>query len=183
MGKKEFDEYIQTKSDKPTSDFKEQQLREWKEYLAILYKNIIEIWMADYIEKGLVTTKYNKIRIHEEFSGDYEVDSLVLFFHNKNIVFEPVGTMLVGAKGRVDIKSANGTVRLILVDKDLDGPNIQVKLFTSKKEKEEYDLKKKAETSKKVEWEWKIFLNNDNIEYIKLDENNFFDILMELSNG
>jgi hypothetical protein len=182
MGKKEFDEYIQYKTVKPDDSFKERELREWFQYITVLY-GYIKKWLSDYIQKNDIKVEVRKKKLYEEFSGEYEADSLELTLKNSKIIFEPVGTMLIGAKGRVDIKSVNGTVSLILVDKKLDSPSIQVHIFTSKKEEEDYESKKKNTVPQKIEWVWKVLVNNDQMRYVTLNEENFFDILMELIHG
>ncbi|GHU20758.1 hypothetical protein FACS1894163_13790 [Spirochaetia bacterium] len=72
---------------------------------------------------------------------------------------------------------------LVLVDKKLAGPNIQVKIFTSDKERKEYEETKKSAPLSKIEWEWKVVINKNQMQYVSLDEENFFDIVMELING
>jgi len=181
MGKKEFEEYIKTQSDEISFD-KDKELAEWRKYLAGLY-DLIEGWMSDYISKKLVKLIKKQIKIYEEFSGEYDIDALELSFNGKTISFEPIATMLVGAKGRVDMIGKNGKVALVLVDKNLDAPNIKVNIFTSEKERKEYEKNEKEKKNEKIIWEWKILFNNDHIRYIKLEENNFFDILMGLTNG
>ena len=41
---------------------------------------------------------------------------------NAEIIFTPIGTLLIGAKGRIDMTSNAGTVKFVLVDKNLSGP-------------------------------------------------------------
>lgn len=186
MKKKEFESYLESTLEKEVanSDFVKKELSDWHDYLDMLYKNILKSWIGEYIEKGLIKFKKNKKNIYEEFSGTYEVESLELNINGKFVIFEPIGTMLVGSKGRVDVVGKNGTVSLILVDKDSNGPNIEIKLFTSKKELIEDEAKEKFSPKKNIEWAWKIFLNNNNrIEYIDLNESNFLDIITGLTNG
>jgi hypothetical protein len=184
MGKKEFEEYItsSTKNESKGIDVAK-ELGEWRTYLNKLYDSIVYIWMKDYISKGMVQVASKTKTIHEEFSGEYEVPALDIIFAGKTVRLDPIGTMLIGAKGRVDLIGKNGTVALILVDKKLDGPNIQVKMFTSKKEAKDYEEKKKGEQPKVVEWEWKVFIKNEQIRYAELNEDVFFDIIMELTNA
>ena len=181
MSKKEFEEYIQTQSLEISLD-KDKELTEWRKYLADLY-GLIKGWMSDFVSKKLVKLIKKQIKIYEEFSGEYNIDALELSFNGKTIFFEPIGTMLIGAKGRVDIKGKNGKVTLVLVDKNSDGPNVKVNIFTSEKERKEHEKKEKDKKQEKIIWEWKILLNNDQTRYMNLDENNFFDILMGLTNG
>jgi hypothetical protein len=182
MGRQEFEKYLRTKPDEQKKFSKEKALEEWRHYLEVLY-GTIEKWVEDYVSNGIVQINKDKtVKLYEEFSGEYDVKAIDLCFHGKTILFEPVGTMLVGAKGRIDVKGKNGQVTFILVDKNLNGPNIHVNIFTSEKERKEYDEKKKNEKPKIIEWVWKILLNKGSMTYVKLDEDNFFDVLMELTN-
>jgi hypothetical protein len=184
MGKKEFEEYIiaNTKDESKGIDVAK-ELGEWRTYLNKLYDNIVYIWLKDYISKGMVQVARKTKTIHEEFSGEYEAPALDIIFAGKTVRLDPIGTMLIGAKGRVNLIGKNGTATLILVDKKLDGPNIQVKMFTSKKERKDYEEKKKTEQPKEVEWEWKVLLKAEYMRYVELDEDAFFDIIMDLTNA
>jgi hypothetical protein len=183
MGKKEFDEYLSynTNDESKGIDIKK-ELDEWRKYLDKLYDNIEE-WMKEYISKSKVQIINKTKKIHEEFSGEYEVRALEIFFSGKIVRLDPIATMLIGAKGRVDLIGKNGTATLILVDKKLDGPNVQVKIFTSQKERKDYEQERKNEQPKEVEWEWKVLTKNEYMRYEKLDEDSFFDILMDLTNA
>jgi len=187
MGKTDFEEYLETtrqQAKEPDGEFRERELTEWKEYIGILYRKIADVWLKEYLAKGLVSIKYEDRKIYEEFAGEYEVKALVLTINRQNITFEPVGTMLLGAKGRIDVFGKNGKASFVLVDKNLTEPNIQVRIFRTKKEKEEdYEQQKKQSVSRKVEWEWKIFINNGQINYEELNEDSFFDVIMGLING
>jgi len=182
MGKKEFDEFIKTQSTYETDLNKETELNEWRNYLDQLYTNI-DSWLLDYKEKGVVKITQRGKTIYEEFSGEYDVNEMIISLYGKTIVFEPIGTMFIGAKGRVDVHGKNGTVSLCLVNQDRVEPNISVKVFTSDKERILFENHVKSNQSKPVIWEWKIQLVDEKIRYIKLDEDNFFDILLELTNG
>jgi hypothetical protein len=185
MGKIDFDEYIKktAKDETRNRDFRDRELTEWRYYLDALYDKV-RGWLSEYIDKGQVNIDFHNKKIYEEFSGEYEVPEMLLSFSERHIIFEPIGTMLVGAKGRVNITGKNGSVAFILVDKKLNRPNIQVNIFTSRKEREEFEKNRKPEDPSKKEWEWKIFSNNDSsIEYIPLTEDNFFDVIMGLIGG
>jgi hypothetical protein len=183
MGKKAFDEYIDTiQKNSADEDFYKKELDEWKQYLEVLYGKINN-WMKDYVSKDIVQLKFKDKKIYEEFAGEYDIKALDLFLSGKTISFDPIGTMLVGAKGRVDVSGKNGKVSLVLVDKKLTGPNVQVKIFTSDKERKEYEESKKTTGPSKIEWEWKVLINQNQMQYVELNEDNFFDIVMELTNG
>jgi hypothetical protein len=183
MGKKAFDEYLDTiQKSAPDEDFYKKELDEWKRYLKLLYDKITD-WMQDYISKGIVRLNFKDKKIYEEFAGEYDIQALDLSLSGKTISFDPIGTLLVGAKGRVDVNGKNGKVTLVLVDKKLTSPNIQVKIFTSDNERKEYEEKKKFAELFEIEWEWKVLINQKQMQYVELNEDNFFDIVMELTNG
>jgi hypothetical protein len=183
MGKQAFEEYIDTiQKVAIVDDAQQQELDEWKYYLDVLYGKITE-WLNDYVSKGIVQLDYKEKTICEDSIGEYEVKELSLSFLGKTILFEPIGTMLIGAKGRVDISGRSGKVSLVLVDEKLDGPNVQVKIFTSHKERKEYEDAKQFARLLKIDWEWKILINRNQLQYIKLDQENFFDIILGLVNG
>lgn len=182
MGKKEFDEFLKTQPSFSTDLYKEKELREWRYYLDQLYTRITS-WLSDYEEKGIVKIVQGEKKIYEEFSGEYDINELVVSLYGKTIVFEPIGTMFFGAKGRVDIHGKNGTVSLCLVNQNLIEPNISLKIYTSEKERLLSETQEKTEQVKPIIWVWKIQLVGEKTRYIELDEDNFFDILLELTNG
>jgi len=182
MGRKEFDEFVTKSNGELQIAFdKDKELKEWKDSLKSLFSKM-EGWIKCYVDKGLIKVSKKKYLLYEEFYGEYEVDAIVLTFKEKVVYFEPIGTMLIGAKGRVDVKSEYGIRSLILVDKDSGGPNIKINVFTSERERKEHEEKEKVKPKKEISWDWKILDNKDRIKYIKLNEDNFFDIIMEVMN-
>jgi hypothetical protein len=159
------------------------QISEWRYYLDRLYDQVENDWLADYRKNGSIQCSYSTKTIFEEFSGDYDVKCLNIIFRNQKIYFDPLGTMLIGAKGRVDVLGKNGKASLILVDSDLNAPRADVRIFTSENERKEYEKQRVKTTPKKIVWTWKIFIRNSSIKYITLDEERFFDMLMGLVDG
>ncbi|MBN2604554.1 MAG: hypothetical protein JXR62_01865 [Bacilli bacterium] len=184
MSKHEFQQFLDnTPNPQSEKDFKDTQLKEWRDYLDSLYKSIVDEWMKDFIKKSEVTYRFREITIFEEFSGEYPSRELWLNIKNQTVQFIPIGTMLIGAKGRVDIQGKNGKTSFILVDRKLTGPNIQVNVFTSDKEREDFEKKQKSLKPEPILWTWKILNNKNGIRYIDLNEETFFDVLMSLING
>jgi hypothetical protein len=180
MGKQAFEEYIDTIQKTVTVDeYQQQELDEWTQYLDVLYDKITE-WMQEYVAKDIVQYEFEDKTIYEEFIGEYKVKVLNLTLFGKTIIFNPIGTRLIGAKGRVDVSGRSGKVSLILVDKNLAGPNVQFKIFTSHKERKEYEKTRDFSKLFEIEWEWKVLINNTQMYYVTLDQENFFDMIMGL---
>ena len=74
----------------------------WLSALEDLYRQI-EAWLAPLQKKGLVVSKRVPVQLAEEKIGTYTADELLLEFGPEEIVLEPQGTLIVGARGRVDV--------------------------------------------------------------------------------
>ena len=99
-------------------------------------------------------------------------------FAGQKITLEPIGTLLIGTKGRIDLEGARGRVQFILADKDSTG--VKVNVSVSNRGQPE----KKPEDTKTPDWTWKIVLREPRkISYAEFNEDNFFDALMEVVNG
>lgn len=102
---------------------------------------------------------------------------MTLAFGANRITLTPVGTLLIAAKGRVDMTGPRGTVRPILADKDSTGVKIAVRMLDANTPAVE-------EVAKPIHWEWKVVVTNaPRISYQKLTQETFFNAIMEVSNA
>ena len=74
----------------------------WLAALGDFYQQA-EAWLAPLREQGLVSFKKIPVQLSEENIGTYAADELVLEFGLQAIVLEPKGTLVVGARGRVNV--------------------------------------------------------------------------------
>ena len=115
--------------------------------------------------------------INEELIGEYKTSSMKIRFKGNEVILDPIGTNLIGAKGRIDMKGSAGIVKFVLVNKQSSAPMIKVTIqITGEPVEEEIE-------NQKIEWDWKIATPPPRIKYIELDEESFFDSLMEVING
>ncbi len=61
------------------------------------------MWLEPLRQQGLVTCSRVLIQLSEEKIGTYQAEEMVLEFGPEAIVLEPIGTLIVGARGRVDV--------------------------------------------------------------------------------
>ncbi|MDZ7898450.1 MAG: hypothetical protein U5N85_10560 [Arcicella sp.] len=83
--------------------------------------NKIKEWFDDYANDNLLKFEITTKNIIEEFIGSYEVNELHLIFaDNKEVVIEPMGTLIIGAWARFDIfvRGYNSEKYYILCYKD-----------------------------------------------------------------
>jgi len=175
MGKKELDHFIEEKSRNTQASEKidwEKRKKEWLKHLSRFYENV-KTWLRDYEDKGVIDYKLIPADIYEENIGQYKADKLILTITNEQIIFEPVGTILIGdARGRIDMKGKNGTIKLLLVDKDANGAVIKISAI-SRPEKESVHDKK---------YQWKIATPPPSIRYLDLNRDSFSDAILDIIN-
>jgi hypothetical protein len=85
-----------------------QRQKEWLDAVEDLFRQI-RSWLAEAQREKLIKIHQDKIKIIEEPIGTYTAPSLILATAGKTVKVKPIGTTIVGADGRVDMESANGT--------------------------------------------------------------------------
>jgi hypothetical protein len=181
MGKREFDEYLKKRraDTEVVMQIGWSQKRDtWLQYLSDFYKQV-EGFLSEYRESGDVAFNYGEKDISEEFIGQYLAKSLHIRIKDRNVILDPVGTNLIGAKGRVDMIGDAGTVKFVLADKRLGDPSVSVAIKTQA-EQREVEEEKEADG---VEWAWKIATPPPRIKYIEVNAESFLDALMEVINA
>ena len=172
MGKKDFDEFLEKDREntqiEPRVDWAKRK-DEWLEYLGEFYEQVEE-FLSEYVASGDVITEYEDKYINEELVGRYPAQSLHLRIRGRDVILDPVGTNLIGARGRVDMAGPAGTVRFVLIG--WDDIRVRVRPETG------------AEAEKKMpEWMWKIATPPPGIKYLDLNAESFLDALMEVINA
>jgi len=182
MGKDAFEKLLKDRTERRSTeeeiDWDAQKLQ-WLRYLDEFYRTISE-FLAPYIENGSVEMMDRDIPLTEEYLGTYSARELSLNIQGERVVFEPIGTLLIGAKGRIDMRSDKGVVRFILVGQHSDRPHIEVRVNVDGKE---VSPSPKKQLQDPVKWVWKIATSPPHIRYLDLNEDSFFSSLMEILNG
>ncbi len=179
MTNQSFDDFVNQRSkasEKSEIDWTA-KLEAWKRDLSIFHEKV-ESFLKSYIESGKLTLTKRSIDLREEYIGSYEVDALDIILGDTKITLTPIGTNLIGAKGRVDMKGPRGTVKFVLVPKDSSGPKISIQVRIQGE-----DAPTKEEIKPITDWEWKISTPPPRINYIELEEESFQTALMEVANG
>jgi hypothetical protein len=185
MSKSNFDEFVnrqQTKQqdDEAAFDPKE-QLKEWLDHLDVLYKKMTE-FLELYIQNGSAQIEYQEIQINEEFIGLYTARKMLLKIGCSTVTFTPVGTMIIGTKGRVDVQGSLGSARLNLINKQVTSARqlVQVRVVRSG---EQRPAPPSSEAVKNIEWAWKISTPPPEMKFIELTQEAFFDMVLSIADA
>jgi hypothetical protein len=181
MIKKDFNEFllIKEKDELLKIDW-ENNKNEWLLKLDALYK-LFEKSLQEYVINNRISITYNNIEITEEYIGSYKAKSMTIKFGGEKILLKPIGTNLIGAKGRVDMSGSYGSTKIVLVNSNMKGLYGHIKvsihvdtdgLITHKKHKLE-----------EIIWEWKFSALSPKLLYIPVNEETIYSTIMELSNG
>jgi hypothetical protein len=184
MSKKEFSDFINQQKppvEETPIDW-EAEKEEWLRYLDDLYK-MIESFLNEYTDSGRISLAYQQLELTEENIGRYTVREMTLAFGTNRLTLTPIGTLLIGTKGRVDMIGPRGTVRLILADKKSTGIKIVMMSHVLEPGAAPTAPPFSKEASK-PDWEWKIVVTlAPQLTYRNLTQESFFDAIMEISNA
>lgn len=82
-------------------------------------------WLSPLIADGTIRMHQDRIQISEEMLGSYELPHLIFTFGSVALRIKPVGSVIIGAFGRIDVEGPQGKAMLILVTDDDDAPPAQ----------------------------------------------------------
>ena len=177
MAEISFDDFVnqQIAKTKPSIDWT-QRRDAWRKHLNEFYQ-LAEGFLRKYIDQDKVHITWSTKQINEEYIGIYEVASLEVQIGAIKVRFDPIGTLVFGAKGRVDMNGPHGTVKFVLVSKTASSPMFCVIV-------QEAPVEVKDEPEPIVEeWTWKRRTPPPNIKYIELEEESFLSAIMEVANA
>jgi len=177
---KEFDEFVKREKSSATAQSQidwDKERSEWIAYLESLYKKV-ESFLRKYKDDGSIRTEYKEAELYEENLGTYPVREMLIHIGRRVIKLTPVGTLLIGSKGRVDVEGPSGKAALALVDKNAVAlrPVIRASIVVPQGKREP-----EVENSRK--WVWKIATPPPAVKYIELNAESFYELIMEVSNA
>ncbi|MEM7107894.1 MAG: hypothetical protein AAF519_06685 [Bacteroidota bacterium] len=122
----------------------EKRKNDWLNSIETLYGRITG-WFSDYESEGLVSFDYSEKTHSEDYIGEYSTKKLHLRFTNgKEVVVEPMGTLIIGAWGRFDfyLRGYNSHKYYILIFKD-DDQSPRWSIVNAETKKEQQPLSKR----------------------------------------
>ena len=179
---KEFDEFVKREREAAAETASvdwDGERKEWLGYLDKLYKKV-ESLLDKYISSGQIQRERRPVKLNEEHLGSYVADQLVLKIGPKSVVLEPIGTLILGSKGRVDLIGPAGNAQLLLVDSKASGPPSLIHVTVGVGKKPPGPPPKPLQ---EIKWEWKIVTRPPERRFIEITQQNLFQLIMEVANG
>lgn len=187
MNKTDFEQFLRNsavaKKEELLIDW-DGQRQQWISFIDAFYSEI-ESWIEDYRKEGLIECFYTEKNITEDYIGSYYVRKMDLTLAGTRLTFEPIGTLLIGSKGRIDLIGPKGTTKFLLVDKLSKGITFRFTTTVIEEDGSEKTIdSEKGIQKKEPEWTWKILeRNTPRVSFVEFTQENFFQALMELVNG
>jgi hypothetical protein len=181
MTKEQFEKFVEQR-DRASKEAKpidwESRKRDWLEDLAGFYSTI-EGYLAEYKNSGKLKVERSRVSLTEQYIGTYQADSMAILIGSDKVTLVPVGTLIIGARGRVDMAGPAGTVKFILAGRDSDGIRISVTVAGENQPGPEVQPRPIA----REEFVWKIATPPPRIRFIELEPETFFSALTEVVDG
>lgn len=118
----EFDQFLAAqKADKIKHGNLSDRKAQWLEKIDALYA-LVDQLLAPYFANGSMERATSMTDVREELLGAYKAPTLTIDMGGSSIRFVPIGTILLGAPGRVDLVGMRGSVRFVLVLPEIDRP-------------------------------------------------------------
>lgn len=170
MADKTFEEFVRREQEAVKVSNEERvnwQVRkaEWLQSLDELYSQV-DGYLKPYIDAGQVAIAYGAIQLNEEHMGPYSAKEMLITIGSKTIKLEPIGALIFGSRGRVDLVGILARAQLLLLNSELTSTS-QIP----------------AVQPPDVKWVWRIVTRPPRREIIEINEITFLNLLVEISNG
>lgn len=181
MKKTSFDDFVKNQQEPLLAkEFWLSRRDEWLQFLNELYVRV-EDFLNKYVSSGEIKVEYLPVTLTEENIGSYQAQKVLLKIGRSIVTLTPVGTLLIGCRGRVDVTGPRGTtVPILLIDSNAEKASdmIRVQVGTGGKIPE----LPRAEAGG-IKWEWKMVTRPPERRFIPLSQDTFFEMIMEVANG
>lgn len=176
-----FDEFVRSQQADAHATANWNEIRdEWLRHLDRLYRQIRE-FLKKYIDAGEIQIETSPLSMNEENIGLYTAPQITLRIGRKQVRFQPIGTLLIGSRGRVDvIGSGIASARLVLINKNFTQASDVIRVSVNLEGKLPGPARKEPG---EIELAWKIVTRLPERRFIELTQETLFEMIMEVANG
>lgn len=145
----------------------------WLGRLAGLYKQIGS-FLKPYVDSNQMRLGNTEIDLNEHLIGAYRAPRLTLTIGRQEVLFTPVGTMMIGCSGRVDVLGPGVPSRLVLVDKGTRSARSSIRVSVNIGSQ----LAPPPTPERQIEWAWKVASAPPEMAYVDLTQESLKLVIM-----
>lgn len=185
MADKTFDDFVRTEqqavevSDKKPVDWQAEKTT-WLRHLEELFTQV-NGYLKPYVDASQVAIDYHTIDLNEEYIGLYSAREMIITIGSKTIKLEPIGALILGSKGRVDVVGPLARAQLLLLDSKVRSTSELIHVPVSIKGGRPSPPPRKPPSA--IKWVWRIVTRPPRREIIEINRDSFLNLLVEISNG
>jgi hypothetical protein len=185
MAEKSFDDFVRQEqqavkvSDEKQVDWQGRK-SEWLQHLVELFEQV-NGYLKPYADAGDVSIEYRAVDLNEEYIGSYTAREMIITIGRKTFKLEPIGALIIGSKGRVDLVGSFARANFLLLDSKVTSTSPLIHVSVSMKGAP--FSPPPAAPPPDTKWVWRIVTRPPQREIIELNEKTFLNLLVELSNG
>ncbi len=182
MADQEFLEFVRRKTARVQAESGEaidwaKRRTDWLRELEELYVSM-EDHLRPFTGAHEIEIERTPIQLREDYLGVYNADKLTLKIGRDKIVAKPIGTLLIGARGRVDLSGPRKTLKIVLLDEG--GPVLTTKIEHGGVTEESSHSTVRGDVE---DAGWYIETTPPNSVVVAFSEESFRDAIMEVSGG
>lgn len=179
MAEQEFTQFVKRK----TAELRDEvdgvdwakKKADWLQELDGLFVSM-ERHLMPFTQAGEIEIERTPLTLREDHLGSYDADKLTFKIGRDKIVAKPIGTLLIGARGRVDLSGPRKTLKIVLLDKG--GPVLATKIEVGGVTEEHSSPMVRGDVD---EAGWYIETPPPESVVVAFGEDSFRDALMEVS--
>ncbi len=182
MAEQDFSEFVRRKTARNQAESGEvidwaKRRADWLQALEALYVRM-EGHLKPYTQAGEIRIERAPIQLREDYLGTYDADKLTFRIGREKVVAKPIGTLLIGASGRVDLSGPRKTLKIVLLAKG--GPVLTTKTEIGGVTEESSRSMVRGDVD---EAGWYIETPPPESVVVAFGEDSFRDAIMEVSGG
>ncbi len=185
MGTSAFDDFVRREhataeeSKREEIDWEAEKER-WLRDIDQLFSQVRE-YLKAYVDAGQIKIAFKTIELNEEHIGAYTAPVMVIQVGSKTINLEPIGTLLIGSRGRVDVIGPAARAQLVLLDSSLT--SLSQLIHVSVGIGGRTPVPPPTKSSSKTTWAWRIVTRPPKREIVEVTQEKFLNLLLETANG
>ena len=180
MAEQEFSEFVRRKTEQVKAEEAvdwAKRRAEWLQELEDLFARM-EGHLKPYTRAGEIQIERTPIQLREDHLGTYDAKKLTFKIGREKIVAKPIGTLLIGASGRVDLSGSRKTIKIVLLARG--GPVLTTKVKAGGVTEESSRSMVRGDVD---EAGWYIETPPPESVVVAFSEDSFRDAIMEVSGG